>query len=247
MSNNAIARGYVVSRAESKCATCSLRELCLPVGLDERETEILGDLINHKFRIRRGEHLLHAGLDFSSLYAVRNGFFKSYVLDSDGRQQVTGFYMTGELLGLDAISSEKHTCNTVALEDSEVCEVPFGKLEEVSRSIPLLMHHFHKMMSREIVQDHNIMMLLGSRKAEERLAAFLLNLSGRLAKRGYSSTNFILRMTREEIGSYLGLKLETVSRSLSRLQEEGIITINNKHVRLNDIPRLSQKICGSSD
>ncbi len=247
MPNHAIARNYIVSTVKSKCTTCSLRELCLPVGLDEDETELLGDLINHKYRIRRGEHLFHAGLAFKSLYAVRNGFFKSCVLDSDGRQQVTGFYMTGELLGLDAISSEEHTCDTVALEDSEVCEVPFTKLEEISRSIPLLMHHFHKIMSREIVQDHTIMMLMGGRKAEQRLAAFLLNLSERFAKRGYSSTNFILRMTREEIGSYLGLKLETVSRSLSRLQEEGIITINNKHVRLNDIYRLSHKISGSSD
>lgn len=247
MSNNTLARNFVLSRIKSKCTTCSLRELCLPVGLDEQETEILGELINHKFRIRRGEHLLHAGLGFKSLYAVRNGFFKSYVLDSDGRQQVTGFYMTGELLGLDAISSEKHTCDTVALEDSEVCEVPFTKLEEISRSIPLLMHHFHKIMSHEIVQDHNIMMLLGSRRAEERLAAFLLNLSERFARRGYSPTNFILRMTREEIGSYLGLKLETVSRSLSRLQEEGIITINNKHVRLNDIHRLTRKLYSASE
>ncbi|SDY32716.1 fumarate/nitrate reduction transcriptional regulator Fnr [Nitrosomonas sp. Nm33] len=247
MSDHARARNYIVSPVESKCTTCSLRELCLPVGLDEDETELLGDLINHKYRIRRGEHLFHAGLAFKSLYAVRNGFFKSCVLDSDGRQQVTGFYMTGELLGLDAISSEKHTCDTVALEDSEVCEVPFPKLEEISRSIPLLMHHFHKIMSREIVQDHTIMMLMGGRKAEERLAAFLLNLSERFAKRGYSPTNFVLRMTREEIGSYLGLKLETVSRSLSRLQEEGIITINNKHVRLNDIHRLGRKICGFPD
>ncbi|SFI18957.1 CRP/FNR family transcriptional regulator, anaerobic regulatory protein [Nitrosomonas sp. Nm34] len=247
MPNHTIARNYIVSTAESKCATCSLREICLPVGLDKDETELLGDLINHKYRIRRGEHLFHAGLAFKSLYAVRNGFFKSCVLDSDGRQQVTGFYMTGELLGLDAISSEKHTCDTVALEDSEVCEVPFIKLEEISRRIPLLMHHFHKIMSREIVQDHAIMMLMGGRKAEERLAAFLLNLSERFAKRGYSSTNFILRMTREEIGSYLGLKLETVSRSLSRLQEEGIITINNKNVRLNDIYRLNHKISGYSD
>lgn len=239
-------RNYLVSKSTSKCTTCSLRELCLPVGLDEREIEILGNLIDRKYRIHRGEHLLHAGLSFKSLYAVRSGFFKSYVLDADGRQQVTGFYMTGELLGLDAISSEIHTCDTVALEDSEVCEVPFEKLEEISLSIPLLMHHFHKIMSREIVKDHSIMMLLGNRKAEERLAAFLLNLSERFAKRGYSAKKFILRMTREEIGSYLGLKLETVSRSLSKLQEEGLITINNRHVELTDVHQLNRKICGSS-
>lgn len=242
-----LSKNYVASRSASKCATCNLRELCLPVGLDERETRMLDDLIARKYRIQRGERLLQAGLDFKSLYAVRSGFFKSYVLDADGCQQVTGFYMTGELLGLDAISSEVHICDIVALEDSEVCEVPFERLEEISLSIPLLMHHFHKVMSREIVRDHSIMMLMGNRKAEERLAAFLLNLSERFAKRGYSPTNFILRMTREEIGSYLGLKLETVSRSLSKLQEEGVITVNNKHVRLNDINRLSHKICGISN
>nr|WP_281721552.1 fumarate/nitrate reduction transcriptional regulator Fnr [Nitrosomonas nitrosa] len=239
-------RNYLASRSTSKCSTCSLRELCLPVGLDDREIETLSNLIERKYRIQRGEYLFHAGLAFKSLYAVRNGFFKSYVLDVDGHQQVTGFYMTGELLGLDAISAEIHTCDTVALEDSEVCEVPFEKLEELSLKIPLLMHHFHKIMSREIVKDHTTMMLLGNRKAEERLAAFLLNLSERFAKRGYSPKNFILRMTREEIGSYLGLKLETVSRSLSKLQEEGMITVNNRHIELNDIYQLNRKICGSS-
>ena len=150
--------------------------------------------------------------------------------------------MTGELLGLDAISAEIHTCDTVALEDSEVCEVPFERLEEISCSIPLLMHQFHKIMSREIVQDHRVMVLLGNMKAEERIAAFLLNLSERFVKRGYSATSFVLRMTREEIGSYLGLKLETVSRSFSKLQDEGMITINNKHVELHDIHRLTRKI-----
>jgi CRP/FNR family transcriptional regulator, anaerobic regulatory protein len=222
--------------------SCSLRELCLPVGLDDVEIEYLGNLINHKFKVQRGEYLLHAGSNFKSLFAVKNGFFKTSVLKADGRQQVTGFYMTGELLGLEAISPEKHTCDTVALVDSEVCEVPFGKLEEIGCSIPLLMSQFHKIMSREIVQDHSVMMLLGSMRAEERLTTFLLNLSTRLSKRGYSSTSFILRMTREEIGSYLGLKLETVSRAFSKLQDEGLITINNRHVTLNDISELSRKI-----
>lgn len=245
MSNNiSVLKKYIASQAISKCASCSLRELCLPVGLDAHETEILSDLIEHKCKIGRGEYLLRAGMRFKSLYAVRNGFFKSYILDSEGRQQVTGFYMTGELLGLDAISAEIHTCETVALEDSEVCEVPFERLEEISCSIPLLMHQFHKIMSREIVQDHRVMVLLGNMKAEERIAAFLLNLSDRFEKRGYSATSFVLRMTREEIGSYLGLKLETVSRSFSKLQDEGMITINNKHVELHDIHRLTRKISG---
>lgn len=237
-------KNFDASHTKSKCSTCSLRELCLPVGLDEPEVEILGDLVNRKSKIQRGEYLHRTGASFQSLYAVRRGFFKTCVLEKDGRQQVTGFHMTGELIGLDAISTELHTCDAIALEDSEVCEIPFTKLEEVGRNIPPLMHHFHKIMSREIVKDHGVMMLLGSMKAEERLATFLINLSRRFFKRGYSSSDFILRMTREEIGSYLGLKLETVSRAFSKLQEEGIITVRNKHVHISDIDRLKNKIGG---
>jgi CRP/FNR family transcriptional regulator, anaerobic regulatory protein len=226
----------------TNCTSCSFRELCLPLGLNEREVGMLDDLVSHKCKIQRGEFLHRAGLNFQSLYAVRRGFFKTYILEKDGRQQVTGFYMTGELLGLDAISTEIHTCDAVALEDSEVCEVPFARLEEMSRKIPTLMHHFHKIMSREIVKDHGVMMLLGSMKAEERLATFLINLSRRFFKRGYSSSDFVLRMTREEIGSYLGLKLETVSRAFSRLQDEDIISVDNKHINIHDMDRLRSKI-----
>lgn len=247
MYNCAIPGNSTVLQQRSDCMTCSFRELCLPVGLTDEEIEYLGNLINYKFRVRRGEYLSHAGSDFKSLYAVKNGSFKTCVLKVDGRQQVTGFYMTGELLGLDAISPEKHTCDTVALVDSEVCEVPFKKLEEIGQNIPSLMSQLHKIMSREIVQDRGVMMLLGSMRAEERLAAFLLNLSTRLARRGYSPTDFILRATREDIGSYLGLKLETVSRSFSKLQEEGLITVNIKHITLHDVDKLNLRVGNSAD
>ncbi|MDO8893847.1 MAG: fumarate/nitrate reduction transcriptional regulator Fnr [Nitrosomonas sp.] len=234
------------SHIRSSCASCSLRELCLPVGLNEDEIQVLGDVVSHKRKIQRGGYLHHTGAKFQSLFAIRSGFLKTCVLEQDGRQQVTGFHMTGELLGLDAISTDTHTCDAVALEDSEVCEIPFAKLEEISRIIPSLMRHFHKMMSREIVRDHGVMLLLGSMKAEERLATFLLNLSRRFLVRGYSESDFNLRMTREEIGSYLGLKLETVSRAFSKLQDENIITVDNKHIRINDISRLRMKMGNSS-
>jgi CRP/FNR family transcriptional regulator len=162
------------------------------------------------------------------------------VLLEDGREQVTGFQMAGEILGMDGIGSEKHTCNAVALEDSEVCVIPFNELEEYSREISALQHHFHKVMSREIVRDHGVMMLLGIMRAEGRLAAFLLNLSQRFTARGYSPTEFNLRMTRNEIGSYLGLKLETVSRAFSRLQEEGLITVHQKHIQIRDAAGLKK-------
>ncbi len=237
---------FDISHLKSSCATCSLRELCLPVGLNEHEIHVLGEVVSHKRKIQRGGYLHRAGSKFQSLYAIRSGFLKTCILEQDGRQQVTGFHMTGELLGLDAISSEIHTCDAVALEDSEVCEIPFAKLEEISRTIPSLMHHFHKIMSREIVRDHGVMLLLGSMKAEERLASFLLNLSRRFLIRGYSEYSFHLRMTREEIGSYLGLKLETVSRAFSKLQDENIIRVDNKHIQINDMTRLRMKMGNSS-
>jgi CRP/FNR family transcriptional regulator len=216
----------------------------LPLGLDEQAVKALDHLISQRHKIRRDEHLHHEGLVFHSLHVVRAGFFKTYILHEDGREQITGFYMPGEVLGLDAISTDTHTCNSVALEDSEVCELPFVQLERAGCAIPTLMHHFHKIMSFEIVRDRR--MLLGSMKAGERLIVFLLNLSRRFAMRGYSPLEFNLRMTREEIGSYLGLKLETISRAFSKLQAEGLITVNNKQIRLNDIEHLRHKYGNSS-
>jgi CRP/FNR family transcriptional regulator len=223
---------FTLELVKTACSNCNLRELCLPLGLNDLELARVDELISSRKRLKRGEHLYRAGQPFDAIYAIRSGFFKTDILVEDGRDQVTGFQMTGELLGLDGISSEAHTCNAVALEDSEVCTIPFSQLEGMSREIHTLQHHFHKVMSREIVRDHGVMMLLGMMRAEERLAAFLLNLSQRFTARGYSPAEFNLRMTREEIGSYLGLKLETVSRGFSRFQEDGLIAVQQKHVRI---------------
>lgn len=220
------------------CSTCSLRELCLPAGLDRDELEAVDRLINRRRLVKRGDHVYRAGTELQFLYAIRTGFVKSCVLHEDGREQVTGFHMMGELMGLDAISSNRHICGAIALEDSEVCEIPFALLEQLSRDIASLQHHLHRLMSREIVHDYGVMLLLGSMRAEERLSAFLLDLSRRFAVRGYSSTEFNLRMTREEIGSYLGLKLETVSRVLSRFQEENLIEVRQKHIKIRDLKAL---------
>lgn len=231
-------QGISLTVVKTACANCNLRELCLPYGLSDQELEKLDDLVSSRRRVKRGEHLYRAGSPFDAIYAIRSGFFKTDVLLEDGREQVTGFQMGGELLGLDGISTELHTCNSVALEDSEVCAIPFSHLENLSREIKTLQHHFHKVMSREIVRDHGVMMLLGTMRAEERLAAFLLNLSQRFTARGYSHADFFLRMTREEIGSYLGLKLETVSRAFSRFQEDGHIAVQQKHIRILNVAGL---------
>ncbi len=229
-----------LSRLKTACSSCSLRELCLPLGLSQHEMEKLDQLVFVRRPVKRGEYLFRAGEDFASLYAARTGFFKTKLLLEDGREQVTGFHMAGELMGMDGIGTERHTCDAVALEDSEVCVIPFERLEGLSREMEALQHHFHKVMSREIVREHGVMMLLGSMRAEERLAAFLLNLSQRLQTRGYSPNEFNLRMTREEIGSYLGLKLETVSRVFSKFQEEGLIAVQQKNIRVLEPARLRE-------
>ena len=222
----------------ASCSTCSMQELCLPVDLDAESMGALDELVSTRRKVHRGASLFHGGDAFSALYAVRYGFFKSLVTTRDGRDQVTAFYMAGEIIGMDGIGGERHTCTLVALEDSEVCVMPFARIEEISRAVCPLQRHFHKVMSREIVRDQGVMLLLGSMRAEERLAAFLLNLSQRFLRRGFSASEFVLRMTREEIGSYLGMKLETVSRLFSRFHEEGLIEVRQKHVRLRDIEGL---------
>jgi CRP/FNR family transcriptional regulator len=210
------------------------------------QLEQLDSLVATRRAVPRGETLFRAGDGFLSLYAVRTGFFKTCISSEDGRDQVTGFQMAGELLGLDGIGTDKHTCDAVALEDSHVCVIPYQQLEELSREVSDLQRQFHKIMSREIVRDHGVMLLLGSMRAEERLAAFLLNLTQRLQTRGFSASSLVLRMTREEIGSYLGLKLETVSRTFSKFQEEGLLEVKQRHIRVLDAQALQALINGTA-
>jgi CRP/FNR family transcriptional regulator, anaerobic regulatory protein len=214
------------------CSSCNLRELCMPLGLSPDELDRVDDLVASRRRVKRGASLFRNGDPFTNLYAIRTGFFKTCITSEDGRDQVTGFQMAGEVVGLDGIVNERHTCDAIALEDADVCLLPFERIEELSSEIPGLQRHVHKIMSREIVREHGVMLLLGSMRAEERLAAFLLNLVQRLHARGFSQTELVLRMTREEIGSYLGLKLETVSRTFSKFVEEGIVEVKQRHVRI---------------
>ena len=214
------------------CSNCNLRELCMPLGLNESEMERVDEVVATRRKIARGENLFRNGDKFNALYAIRTGFFKTRISAEDGRDQVTGFQMAGEIIGLDGIVSDHHTCDAVALEDAEVCVMPFDRIEELSREITSLQRHVHKIMSREIVRENGVMLLLGSMRAEEHLAAFLLNLVQRLHARGFSQSELVLRMTREEIGSYLGLKLETVSRTFSKFVEDGIVEVKQRHVRI---------------
>ena len=229
------------------CSNCNLRELCMPLGLSPSELERIDDVVGSRRKVKRGTTLFRNGEKFTSLFAIRTGFFKTCVASEDGRDQVTGFQMAGEIVGLDGIVNDHHTCDAVALEDAEVCVMPFERIEELSREVNALQRHVHKIMSREIVRENGVMLLLGSMRAEERLAAFLLNLVQRLHARGFSQSELILRMTREEIGSYLGLKLETVSRTFSKFVEDGIVEVKQRHVRILDTEALKDivnpKVC----
>ncbi|HVO06294.1 MAG TPA: fumarate/nitrate reduction transcriptional regulator Fnr [Burkholderiaceae bacterium] len=246
MSNDAPAAQRPLTTAlKTACSNCGLRELCLPVGFSETEMQKLDALVAQRRSVKRGQSLFRAGEPFEALYAVRTGFFKTCTSSPDGREHVTGFQMAGELLGLDGISSDRHTCGAVALEDSQVCVIPYAQLESLSQDFTELQRQFHRIMGREIVRDHGVMMLLGSMRAEERLAAFLLNLSQRLKARGYSSTSLILRMTREEIGTYLGLKLETVSRCFSKFHDDGLLKVHQRHVEIVDEAALQAMVSGA--
>ena len=225
---------------EVTCSSCNMREMCLPAGLCPEDMLRIEGLVYARRRVKRGETLFNAGDAFGSIYAIRSGFFKTSVIDGEGREQVTGFCMGGELLGLDGLGAGRYNGTAVALEDSEACVLPFALVEELSHDIRPLQRQLHAVLSREIVRDHGVMMLLGSMRAEERLATFLLNLSKRFLRRGYSSSDFHLRMTREEIGSFLGLKLETVSRLFSAFQKDGLIDVQQKHVRIREIEGLER-------
>jgi CRP/FNR family transcriptional regulator, anaerobic regulatory protein len=228
----------------TQCSTCHLKELCLPCGLTGGDVQRLDDLKFARRRVKEGEELYHEGDRFQFIYAVRSGTFKSVLNLRDGREQVTGFQMAGELLGLDGLASGKHASSAVALEDSEICAIPYAHLSEVTQISPDLHLAMSRLMSREIVREHGLMMLLGSMNAEQRLAAFLLNLSQRMKARGYSSSEFHLRMMRVDIGSYLGMKLETVSRTFTSFQKQGILEVDKKHVRIIDIGALQRVLDG---
>ncbi len=245
MSNRAASLVHCASPVSATVHTLPGGAATEPLGLPNEVASVVSKAAAGKRRVRAGEFLYRAGSPFHAVYVVRAGMFKTILLDSEGREQVTGFQMTGEVLGLDGIEMEICQSNAVALEDSEVWEVPFQRLEALCRQDGNMQRMFHRLMSREIQRDYLMMLLLGSMNAEERLAAFLVNLSQRLTARGYSATRFVLRMSRREIGSYLGLTLETVSRVFSRFQRERLIRAELKSVELTDTGRLRAMVGAS--
>jgi CRP/FNR family transcriptional regulator, anaerobic regulatory protein len=233
-------RAGSVPPLRTQCSTCHLRDLCLPCGLTGSETQRLDGLMFGRRRVAAGDSLYREGDRFQFIYAVRSGTFKSSLTLADGREQVSGFHMAGELMGLDGVANGTHASSATALEDTEICAIPYSRLNDLAGHSTNLLHVVGRLMSREIVREHSLMLLLGSMNAEERLAAFLLNMSQRLKARGYSPCEFHLRMSRAEIGSYLGMKLETVSRTFSSFQQQRLLEVDKRHIRILDLERLTQ-------
>jgi len=230
----------VVSLKDIKvaCGECTLNEICLPIGVDANDLGRLDSIIDRKRPLARGDHLFRNGDAFRSLYAVRSGSLKTYATSPDGQEQVMGFLLPGELVGLDAIADSYHPLSAKALETTSVCEIPFSDLESLSEQLPTLQHQLLRIMSQEIRDDEHNMVVLGQKSAEERLAAFLISLSNRFQRRGFSPNQFNLSMSRGDIGNYLGLALETVSRLFTRFQNENLLRVDRKHIELLDRQRL---------
>ena len=224
---------------KAHCEPRSISELCLPVALTGDEMKQFDALVR-RTRLKKHDALYRNGEAFHSLYAIQFGSLKTAMLAADGREQVTGYHILGEIIGFDGIGTNRYRNVAIALEDTEVCALPFTSVESLARIMPVLQSNLHRMMSTEIARRDNAMLLLGGMRADQRLAIFLINLADRYGDRGYSSTEYVMRLTREEIGSSLGVSLETVSRLFSQFHREGVISVQGRSVKLINTVRLKE-------
>jgi CRP/FNR family transcriptional regulator len=224
------------------CQNCSLADLCLPHGMDQEELEQLDSIVIRHRPMQPGQHLFRPGDKSHALYAVRSGSLKSYCITEDGEEQVLGFTLPGELAGMDGLGGSAYASASVVLETSSICELPFDRLQGLCHLLPSLNRQMMKIVGREITSDQHMLMLLGKRSAEERLASFLLSLSTRFRSRGLSPTDFNLPMSRQDIGNYLGLAIETVSRLFAQFQERNILQVNRRQVRIIDLEQVRQMV-----
>jgi CRP/FNR family transcriptional regulator, anaerobic regulatory protein len=224
-----------IAHLRQSCRSCSLRELCLPLGLDVDDMQRLESIVHTRGPVRNGEHVFREGDAFQALYAVKSGALKTYTIDSQGREHVLGFHIAGEVLGLDGIHSGRNRCNAVALQPASVCALPFARLEQLIHEIPGLQSQVLRVMSREISTSAQ---LATEHSAEERLAGFLVNLSRRFARRGLPPNLITLPMPRRDIANHLRLATETVSRLFARFQEDGFVAVRRREVEILDLAAL---------
>lgn len=227
-----------ISGIQNACGDCSLYQLCLPVSLSTTDVERLEKIVQKRRPLNRGDHLYRFGDEFRSIYAIKSGSMKTYCISEDGEEQVTGFHLPGEMVGLDAINSGTHPCSAMALETASVCEIPFSALEDLASKVPGLQRQLLRIMSKEIFADHEMLQALAKRTAEERLAVVLLSLSDRFARRGLSPYRFRLTMSRSDLSNYLGLAPETMSRLFKRFHDKGWMTGEGKEIQLENLTAL---------
>ncbi|MFN3579664.1 MAG: fumarate/nitrate reduction transcriptional regulator Fnr [Pseudomonas sp.] len=232
---------------EAHCKDCSLSGMCLPLALQDGELELLDDIVKRGRPLKKGELLFRQGDPFASIYALRSGAIKTFSLSDNGEEQITGFHLASELIGLSGMDSERYPVSAVALETTSVCEIPFERLDDLTASMPMLRKQVMRLMSREIRDDQQMMLLLSKKTADERIATLLINLSARFRARGYSARSFRLAMSRNEIGNYLGLAVETVSRVFTRFQQQGLIAAEGKQIDILEHTELCALAGGQSE
>ncbi|WP_407297165.1 fumarate/nitrate reduction transcriptional regulator Fnr [Stutzerimonas zhaodongensis] len=228
----------VRKQPQANCKDCSLSGLCLPLSLNMQDMESLDEIVKRGRPLRKGETLFRQGDPFSSVFAIRSGALRTFSVTDAGEEQITGFHLPSELVGLSGMDTETYPVSAQALETTSVCEIPFERLDELSVLLPQLRRQLMRIMSREIRDDQQMMLLLSKKTADERIATFLINLSARFSARGFSANQFRLPMSRNEIGNYLGLAVETVSRVFTRCQASGLLEAEGKEVRILDSIRL---------
>lgn len=228
------------------CSNCRLSQICLPIALEATDIDKLDSIIQRGRPLRKGDHVFRQNDPFKAVYAVRSGTLKSYSTSDNGEEQVTAFYFPGEILGMDGISKNRHLSSAVALETAAICEIPFELLGDLSIRVPSLQRHFFQLMSQEIAEDQELITMLSKNSAEQRVAALLLSISARNVRRKLSATAFRLTMSRSEIGNYLGLTVETVSRTFSRFQKSGLIKADGKEVTILDAQQLREAANGTA-
>jgi CRP/FNR family transcriptional regulator len=226
------------------CQDCGIYGLCREFNGPDVDLRLLETIVKNRKIFKRGELLYRIGEPLRAVYAIRCGSIKSYVLTNDGRVQITGFHITGEVIGLGALVANQYMNEARALETTMVCEVPIEVLEACSEEVPSIRQQMLKIMSQEILDNQELMLLLGKKNADERLATFLLSLSRRFQRRSYSPSQFNLSMSRSDIGNYLGMAEETVCRVFTRFQDDGLLSTERRQVQLLDQSRLKSLALG---
>ena len=235
-------KGIDVNHLKVSCGQCNLRELCFPHGMNDEEMTNMDAVVEQPKPLHKSDYLYRDGDKASSIYAVRSGCVKTMTESANGEEQIVGFHLAGEILGLDGFVDGVYTCNAQALETSSVCELPIDKLEDLCHSLPGLQRQIRRIMGKEVSADHQLLLLLGKMTAEERLASFLLSLSSRMEERHWKNNEFNLTMPRQDIANYLGMAVETVSRLFAAFQNDKIIKVDRRHVVILDMPRLKKMV-----